>query len=107
MNCAIDWIGMASRDVPTGADLPIDTSFFPTLPDRAQQGVINRNYLDAVAESLRMVSRHDPAFQTADGRPVFDTTKSLYDGNSRAASWAAWSVRYPPRSRAACSACPA
>lgn len=82
MNCAIDWVGMATRDVPTVLTFLLDMSFFPTLPDRAQQGVVNWHYL------TRLLNRpdgfaSDPAFQTADGRPVFDTTEVVYDGNSQ------------------------
>ncbi|HEY1076522.1 MAG TPA: hypothetical protein VGE51_07520 [Fontimonas sp.] len=82
MNCAIDWIGMASRDVPSVLTFLLDMSFFPTLPDRAQQGVVNWHYL------TRLLNRpdglaSDPAFQTADGRPVFDTREVVYDGNSQ------------------------
>ncbi len=82
MNCAIDWVGMASRDVPTVLTFLIDMSFFPTLPDRAQQGAINWHYLTRLLNHPQGFAS-DPAFQTADGRPVFDRSEVVYDGNSQ------------------------
>ena len=82
MNCAIDWIGMASRDVPTVLTFLIDMSFFPTLPDRAQQGFVNWHYLTRLLNRPDGFASH-AAFRTADGRPVFDTAKVVYDGNSQ------------------------
>ncbi len=82
MNCAIDWIGMASRDVPTVLTFLIDMSFFPTLPDRVQQGVVNWHFLTRLLNHPQGFAS-DPAFQTADGRPVFDTREVVYDGNSQ------------------------
>jgi hypothetical protein len=82
LHCAIDWIGMASRDVPSVVTFLVDMSFFPTLPDRVQQGIVNWHYLTRLLNHPQGFAAH-PAFQTADGRPVFSTEKVVYDGNSQ------------------------
>ena len=82
MNCAIDWVGMASRDVPTVLTFLLDMSFFPTLPDRVQQSIVNWHFLTRLLNHPQGFAA-DPAFQTADGRPVFSTDKVVYDGNSQ------------------------
>ncbi|MEC9363886.1 MAG: hypothetical protein VYC42_11755 [Pseudomonadota bacterium] len=82
MHCAIDWVGMASRDVPSVLTFLLDMSFFPTLPDRAQQGMVNWHVLTRLIKHPDGLAS-DPAFQTADGRPVFDATEVVYDGNSQ------------------------
>lgn len=82
MHCAIDWIGMASRDVPSVLTFLIDMSFFPTLPDRVQQGIVNWHYLTRLLSHPQGFAAH-PAFQTADGRAVFDNREVVYDGNSQ------------------------
>jgi hypothetical protein len=82
MHCAIDWIGMASRDVPSVLTFLLDMSFFPTLPDRAQQGMVNWHYLTRLLSHPQGFASN-AAFQTADGRPVFDNREVFYDGNSQ------------------------
>ena len=82
MHCAIDWIGMASRDVPTVLTFLLDMSNFPTLPDRVQQGIVNWHFLTRLLNHPQGFAA-SPAFQTADGRPVFSTEKVVYDGNSQ------------------------
>jgi hypothetical protein len=82
MHCAIDWIGMASRDVPTVLTFLLDMSFFPTLPDRAQQGMVNWHVLTRLLKHPDGLAS-DPAFQTADGRALFDPATVVYDGNSQ------------------------
>jgi hypothetical protein len=82
LHCAIDWIGMASRDVPSVVTFLIDMSNFPTLPDRAQQGMVNWHFLTRLLSHPNGFAA-DPAFQTADGRAVFDRSKVVYDGNSQ------------------------
>lgn len=82
LHCAIDWIGMAARDVPSVVTFLIDMSNFPTLPDRAQQGMVNWHFLTRLLTHPNGFAS-DPAFQTADGRAVFDNSKVVYDGNSQ------------------------
>ncbi|MES0872559.1 hypothetical protein [Sinimarinibacterium thermocellulolyticum] len=82
MHCAIDWIGMATRDVPSVLTYLLDMSFFPTLPDRVQQSIVNWHVLTRLIQHPDGLASH-PAFQTADGRPVFDPAKVVYDGNSQ------------------------
>ena len=82
MHCAIDWVGMASRDVPSVLTFLLDMSFFPTLPDRAQQGMVNWHVLTRLIKHPDGLAS-DPAFRTADGRLVFDATEVVYDGNSQ------------------------
>jgi hypothetical protein len=82
MHCAIDWVGMASRDVPTVITFLLDMSFFPTLPDRVQQGIVNWHVLTRLISHPDGLASH-AAFQTADGRAVFDNGEVVYDGNSQ------------------------
>ncbi|WP_420427045.1 hypothetical protein [Algiphilus sp.] len=82
MHCAIDWIGMATRDVPMTAIILLEMGQFRSLTDRLQQGVVNWHFLSRLLTHPEGLSSH-PAFQTADGRPVFDNTRVVYDGNSQ------------------------
>lgn len=82
MYCATDWIGMSTADFPTAIEILRDISKFPKLADRVQQGILNTLFL------ARLLVRPDgfaadPAFQTADGTPVFRTGEVYYDGNSQ------------------------
>jgi len=109
--CATDWIGMACADLPgippsadqiatlmadlgagrplklPNCDLPniatilLDVSNFPTLADRVQQGMLAFLYLGRAMIHPEGLGR-DPAFQVA-GKPVLDTTRLYYDGNSQ------------------------
>lgn len=79
--CATDWIGMSTTDLPNIATILADVSNFPTLADRAQQGILNFLYL------ARLIIHKDgfntdPAFQIG-GKPVFDRKEVVYDGNSQ------------------------
>jgi hypothetical protein len=107
--CSTDWIGMACTDMPSldtgylgnlvtqilaGAapytpdcDVPqvvtdfLDVSNFPSLPDRAQQGMLNFLYLGRALVSPKGLGTN-AAFQL-NGKSLIDTTKLYYDGNSQ------------------------
>jgi hypothetical protein len=81
--CATDWIGMAAEDIPHVVSSLVDVNRFRSVPDRLQQGVLNTLFLGRL-----LVHRNgfvaDPAFRTADGRPLLDVRHGLsYDGNSQ------------------------
>lgn len=82
MHCAIDWIGMSTRDVPSVITFLLDMSLFATLPDRAQQGMVNWHYLTRLLSHPQGFAASS-AFQTADGRSLFDPREVFYDGNSQ------------------------
>ena len=80
--CATPWIGMSEEDIGNAASILAEIGRFPTLADRAQQGI-----LDALFLGRLMIHDdglvNDPAFQDATGAPVIDTTELFYDGNSQ------------------------
>jgi len=80
--CATDWIGLAEDDVANAAAILQDLSNMPTLPDRVQQSFVNFQYLARLLKSPDGFAS-DPAFQTADGRPVFATGDVAYWGRSQ------------------------
>lgn len=82
MHCAIDWVGMATRDVPMTAIILLEMGQFRSLTDRLQQGVINWHFMSRLMAHPQGLASHE-AFQTADGRPVFDPSRVVYDGNSQ------------------------
>jgi hypothetical protein len=82
LHCAVDWVGMATRDVPSVVTFLLDMSNFPTLPDRVQQGVVNFHFLGRLLTHPDGFASH-PAFQTADGRSVINGERLIYDGNSQ------------------------
>ena len=82
LHCAVDWIGMATRDVPSVVTFLLDMSNFPTLPDRVQQSVVNFHFLGKLLKHPGGFASH-PAFQTADGRSVINRDRLVYDGNSQ------------------------
>ncbi len=109
--CATDWVGMACADLPgippspddimallqdaaagrplklPNCDVPplatilLDVSNFPALGDRVQQGMLNFLYLGRAMIHPDGLVR-DPAFRVA-GKPVLDTSRLYYDGNSQ------------------------
>lgn len=82
MHCAIDWIGMATRDVPSTLLILLEIGQFASLTDRLQQGVINWHYLARLLKHPDGLAS-DPAFRSADGRPVITSERVVYDGNSQ------------------------
>lgn len=81
MNCAIDWFGFATGDVPNVATVLVDLSNFPVIPDGSQQGMLNQMFLARLAVHPDGFAAH-PAFQVQ-GRPVFDRREVFYHGNSQ------------------------
>lgn len=79
--CATDWYGMATGDVPNVATFLADMSYFPTLPDRVQQGMLAQLFLARLLKDPRGFAA-DPAFR-AGGRPVVQSGTVYYDGNSQ------------------------
>jgi hypothetical protein len=83
--CATEWAGMSEYDIPNIATILADLGNFPTLADRAQQGMLNFLYLGRLMiHPAGFVS--DPAFQVTKGavtKPVIDPARLFYDGNSQ------------------------
>ena len=79
--CATDWYGMATGDVPNVATFLADMSYFPTLPDRVQEGMLAQLFLARLLKDPRGFAS-DAAFQ-AGGKPVVQTGTVYYDGNSQ------------------------
>jgi len=79
--CATDWAGFAGQDLPTIALALEDMSVFSRVADRIQQGMLNFLFLG------RLMIHPDgfaanPAFRHG-GRPLIDTRRLYYDGNSQ------------------------
>lgn len=81
MNCAMDWFGFATGDVPNVASVLVDLSNFPVIPDGSQQGMLNQMFLARLLTHADGFAAH-PAFQVQ-GRPVFDRREVFYHGNSQ------------------------
>lgn len=79
--CASDWVGMSEEDLPNALALLQDLSRFPSLPDRLQQGFVNFMYLGRALIHPRGLAAHE-AFRR-DGRPLIDTRRLFYYGNSQ------------------------
>jgi hypothetical protein len=104
--CATDWIGMACTDLPglppgeedvadllagklvvPDCDIPVvgtillDITNFPKLGDRVQQGMLNQLFLGRAMIHPDGLAA-DPAF-AVNGKPVIDTRRLYYDGNSQ------------------------
>ncbi len=79
--CGADWIGMAEEDLPNAVRVLTNLSGFPSLADRLQQG-----YLDFLFIGRALIHPDgfaaDPAFRR-DGRPLIDTRRLFYYGNSQ------------------------
>lgn len=81
--CATDWIGMASGDVANVIGILQNVAKFPTLADRAQQGILNTLFLGRLMKHPDGFAA-DAAFQSA-GQPVIDNDELFFDGNSQGA----------------------
>ncbi len=76
--CAMDWNGMAFKDIPTVAQLLQDLSRFPALTDHIQQGFLGFLYLGrAMLHQDGLFT--DPAFAGVE----VDRSGLFYDGNSQ------------------------
>jgi hypothetical protein len=80
--CGTSWDGMSAEDIPNAAAVLADMSKFPTLVDRSQQGVLNQLVLTRLLLADDGLVT-DPAFQRADGSPLFATDRVMYVGNSQ------------------------
>lgn len=81
--CATKWIGMANEDIPNAIKLLNDLSFFPSLADRVQQGMLDFLFLGRLEiHPHGFVS--SPIFRSG-GKPVIDIRpqRMYYDGNSQ------------------------
>jgi len=82
--CGTNWIGMSEEDIPNALAILQELSRFPTLADRAQQGILNTLFLGRLMiHADGLVS--DPAFQGAGGDAIIDTEELYFDGNSQGA----------------------
>lgn len=79
--CATDWYGMATGDVPNVATMLADMSNFPTLPDRAQQGMLAQLFLARLLKDPRGFGSN-AAFQLG-GKTLVKAGEVAYDGNSQ------------------------
>ncbi len=79
--CGADFIGMSENDVPNAVGILQNLSGFPSLADRLQQG-----FLDFLFIGRTLIHpggfAANPAFQR-DGRPLIDTRRLFYYGNSQ------------------------
>ncbi|MEU8136405.1 hypothetical protein [Streptodolium elevatio] len=81
--CATKWIGMSEDDIPVVIASLTNIGHFDAVADRLQQGVLDTLFLGRLLGNPRGFAA-DPAFRTAEGRPVIDTRKGVvYDGNSQ------------------------
>jgi hypothetical protein len=75
--CAIDWNGMATKDVPNTVAVLQDLSRFPTLVDHVEQGYLGFLLLG------RALLHPDGLSSLAPFRDRLDTRELYYDGNSQ------------------------
>src|SRR5690606_23032902 len=78
--CAVDWIGMATEDITNVLLLLNDASFFASLADRAQHGVLNFMLLGRALLLPDGASAH-AACQDAAGAALLGARELDYDGN--------------------------
>lgn len=80
--CATDLLGLSEGDALTVGLVLLDGSFFPGIPDRAQQSVLNMLYLNRLMTSpTGFVS--DAAFRAgANIAPVYDNREIFYYGEN-------------------------
>ncbi|HEY3187475.1 MAG TPA: hypothetical protein VGJ70_08365, partial [Solirubrobacteraceae bacterium] len=79
--CGSDWIGMAEEDIPNALTILQDLSRFPSLADRLQQGFVNWMFVGRALIHPQGLAT-SPAFRR-DGRPLIDTRRLFYYGNSQ------------------------
>ncbi len=81
--CGTDWLGLASQDIATDANILTDLSQFPILPDRGQQGMLDFLFLGRLMTSPAGFVTN-PAFEAGSSHPAIDTSGELsYYGNSQ------------------------
>lgn len=79
--CGTDWWGLAGADEPFDAGVVANLDLFPIVVDRLQQGVLNTLYLGRLMRNPEGLASNS-AFESA-GRPVIDTSRLYYYGNSQ------------------------
>ncbi|WP_372810215.1 neutral/alkaline non-lysosomal ceramidase N-terminal domain-containing protein, partial [Litorivivens sp.] len=82
MFCAVDWFGFSEGDLPNIVTILLDVSNLPLLADGSQQGMLNMMFLARAMKHPEGFAAL-PAFQNANGEPLFDTREVYYDGNSQ------------------------
>lgn len=80
MYCATEFTGLSTGNLPSAIVGMLDVSYFGTVPDNAQQGLLQHMFLARLMGHPNGFSA-DPAFQLQ-GIPVFDRSEVFYDGNS-------------------------
>lgn len=80
--CATDWLGMSGDDLGNVARILADLSWFPTLADRTQQGILNMVVLGRMLNADDGFAA-DPAFQGDGGLPLFRVGEVAFNGNSQ------------------------
>jgi len=79
--CATDWWGLAEGDIPLALATAANLNLFPVIADRLQQGVVNTLYLGRLLLNPKGFASNTN-FQSA-GRPLIDTSRLYYYGNSQ------------------------
>lgn len=81
---AVDMQGMAEEDVaPAVLQIVGDISKFHFIPERLHQGILHHLLLGRLLQDGVAGFVSDPAFQTASGDPLIDTTRVYYSGGSQ------------------------
>ena len=75
-----DWDGMSSEDVPTLATVMLNSSNFPNMTERLQQGMINQI---ALTRTLAGVCRTCAELSADDGTPLIDPEALYFAGGSQ------------------------
>ncbi len=79
--CGADFIGMSENDVGNAVGILQNLSGFPSLADRLQQGFLDFMFIGRTLIHPGGFAAN-PAFQR-DGRPLIDTRRLFYYGNSQ------------------------
>ena len=79
--CATPEIGMSAEDVPNAVTILKNYSTFNTFPDRLQQGMLDGLLLGRLL--IHPQGLGSSANFQADGKPVIDSSRLYYDGNSQ------------------------
>lgn len=80
--CATDWLGMASEDLGTVAEVLGELSGFPRQADRMLQGQLAFVLLGRLVNHVDGFASH-PAFQADDGSSLLDEDGAVFVGNSQ------------------------
>jgi hypothetical protein len=79
--CATPWIGMAAEDIPNAVGVLQDFSNMPTIADRLQQSFVNALLLGRLMAHPEGLATS--ALLQSGGRPIVQTGRLYYDGNSQ------------------------